>query len=30
VAVTNDPVIEVTSNGIGVKEDAVWDCGTFD
>jgi len=29
VAKSSDPVIEVTSNGIGVKEDAVWDCGTF-
>ena len=29
VAVSNDPVIEVTANGIGTKADANWDCGTF-
>jgi hypothetical protein len=29
VAVTNDPVIEVTANGIGTKENAVWDCGEY-
>ena len=29
VAVADDPIIEVTSNGIGTKEDAVWDCGTY-
>lgn len=29
VAVTDDPVIEVTVNGIGTKEDALFDCGTF-
>lgn len=29
VAVTNDPVIEVTSDGIGTKEDAVFDCGFY-
>lgn len=28
-AVASDPIIEVTENGIGVKEDAVWDCGTY-
>ena len=27
VAVTGDPIIAVTSNGIGTKEDAVWDTG---
>ena len=30
VAVTNDPIIEVTSSGIGTKESAIWDCGTYD
>lgn len=29
VAVTKDPIIEVTANGIGTKEDAVWECGTY-
>lgn len=29
VAVSNDPVIEVTANGIGTKENAVWDCGEY-
>ena len=29
VAVTNDPIIEVTANGIATKEDAVWECGTY-
>lgn len=29
VAVTDDPIIEVTANGIGTKEDAVFDCGTY-
>lgn len=29
VAVTNDPIIEVTANGIGTKEAAVFDCGTY-
>lgn len=29
VAVTNDPIIEVTANGIATKEDAVWDCGSY-
>ena len=29
VAVTNDPIIEITANGIGTKESAVWDCGTY-
>lgn len=28
-AVASDPVIEVTSNGIGTKSNAVWDCGTY-
>lgn len=25
----SDPIIEVTTSGIGAKEDAVWDCGTY-
>jgi hypothetical protein len=29
VAVTDDPIIEVTANGIGTKDTAVWDCGTY-
>ena len=29
VAKADDPVIEVTADGIGVKEDAVIDCGTY-
>lgn len=29
VAVSDDPIIEVTANGIGTKEDAVFDCGTY-
>ena len=29
VAKADDPVIEVTAAGIGVKEDAVIDCGTY-
>ena len=29
VAVTNDPIIEVTANGIATKENAVWDCGSY-
>ena len=29
VAVTGDPIIEVTENGIATKEDAVWDCGAY-
>lgn len=29
VAKAGDPVIEVTANGIGVKENAVIDCGTY-
>lgn len=29
VAVTGDPIIEVTAKGIGTKEDAVWECGTY-
>lgn len=28
-AVDSDPIIQVTENGIGVKDDAVWDCGTY-
>ena len=28
-AVASDPIIEVTENGIGVKDTAVWDCGTY-
>lgn len=30
VAKSQDPVIEVTSGGIGIKDNAVWDCGTYD
>ena len=30
VAVNNDPIIEVTENGIATKEDAIWDCGSYD
>jgi hypothetical protein len=29
VAVTGDPIIEVTSTGIATKAEAVWDCGTY-
>lgn len=29
VAVSNDPVIEVTANGIGTKANAIWDCGEY-
>lgn len=29
VAVANDPIIEVTSSGIGTKAEAVFDCGTY-
>ena len=29
VAKTNDNVIEVTEAGIGIKDDAIWDCGTY-
>lgn len=29
VAVTGDPIIEVTKDGIATKEDAVWECGTY-
>lgn len=29
VAKTGDPVIEVTADGIGIKENAVIDCGTY-
>lgn len=29
VAVTNDPIIEVTANGIGTKETATFDCGSY-
>ena len=29
VAVTDDPIIEVTSNGIGTKATATFDCGTY-
>lgn len=29
VAKSNDPVIEVTADGIGIKENAVIDCGTY-
>ena len=29
VAVENDPIIEVTVNGIGSKENAFWDCGEY-
>ena len=29
VAKTNDNVIEVTKAGIGIKDDAIWDCGTY-
>ena len=28
-AVASDPIIEVTENGIGVKDTAVWNCGTY-
>ena len=30
VAKSGDPVIEVTSAGIGIKAEAVWDCGCYD
>ena len=29
VAKVDDPIIEVSANGIGVKENAVFDCGTY-
>lgn len=29
VAKTGDPVIEVTAEGIGIKENAIFDCGTY-
>ena len=29
VAVDNDPIIQVTESGIGTKEDAVFNCGTY-
>ena len=30
VAASDDPIIEVTSSGIATKEDAEWDCGSYD
>ena len=29
VAKTSDPIVEVVATGIGTREDAVWDCGTY-
>ena len=29
VAKASDPMIEVTNEGIGLKDDAVFDCGTY-
>ena len=30
ISPNNDPIIEVNSNGIATKEDAYWDCGSYD